>query len=222
MPDIRNFILQNLRLESAPSLPEIVLYRAHAGSRLSRLGETPPYWAYHWAGGTVLARHILDHPEIVRGRRVVDLGSGSGVVAITAMKAGASEVTAIDIDPNAIAAIQLNAKANGVTVITLEGELTTPPETDLILVGDLFYDEKLAEKVSALLTGCVAAGIEVLVGDMGRKPLPLDQLELLAEYEVPDFGQAKPLRAKVFRFKGKGSPWLANAIRSLAPNPLTP
>jgi predicted nicotinamide N-methyase len=205
MPDIRDFILQNLRLEPAPGLPEIVLYRAHAGSRLSRLGETPPYWAYHWAGGTVLARYILDHPETVRGKRVVDLGSGSGVVAIAAMKAGAMNVTAVDIDPNAIVASQLNAEANGVTVTTFIGELIAPPAADLILVGDLFYEEKLATQVSVFLTGCVASGIEILVGDMGRKPLPLDLLKSLAEYEVPDFGQAQLLKAKVFRFEGKGS-----------------
>ena len=202
MPDIRDFILQNLRLEPAPGLPEIVLYRAHAGSRLSRLGETPPYWAYHWAGGTVLARHILDHPETVRGKRVVDLGSGSGVVAIAAMKAGAMNVLAVDIDPHAIAATQLNAETNGVSVTTFAGELTTPPAADLILVGDLFYDEKLAVKISAFLTGCIAAGVEILVGDMGRKPLPFDLLEPLAEYEVLDFGQSQSLKAKVFRYKG--------------------
>jgi predicted nicotinamide N-methyase len=205
MPDIRDFILQNLRLEPAPGLPEIILYRAHAGSRLSRLGDTPPYWAYHWAGGTVLARHILDHPQIVRGKRVVDLGAGSGVVGIAAMKAGAGQVLAVDIDPKAITAANLNAEANGVTITALTGELNAPPVADLILVGDLFYEEKLAEQVSAFLTGCVASGIEILVGDMGRQPLPLDLLEPLAEYEVPDFGQTKLLKAKVFRFKGKGS-----------------
>lgn len=206
MADIRDFILQNLRLETAPGLPEIVLYRAHAGSRLSRLGDTPPYWAYHWAGGTVLARYILDHPESVRGKRVVDLGCGSGVVAIAAMKAGALSVTAVDIDPNALAATRLNAEANGVMVTTFTGELIAPPDADLILVGDLFYDAKLADKISASLSGCVAAGIEVLVGDMGRKPLPLDLLEPLAEYEVPDFGQSQLLKAKVFKYKRPEGP----------------
>ncbi len=206
MADIRDFILQNLRLEAAPGLPEIALYRAHAGSRLSRLGETPPYWAYHWAGGTVLARYILDHPEIARGKRVVDLGSGSGVVAIAAMKAGAMNVTAVDIDPNAIVASQLNAEANGVTVTTFIGELIAPPAADLILVGDLFYEEKLATQVSVFLTSCVASGIEILVGDMGRKSLPLDLLEPLAEYEVPDFGQSQSLKAKVFKYKGSQAP----------------
>jgi predicted nicotinamide N-methyase len=206
MPDIRDFILQNLRLEQAPGLPDIVVYRAHAGSRLSRLGETPPYWAYHWAGGTVLARYILDHPETVRGKHVVDLGCGSGVVAIAAMKAGATSAAAVDIDANAIAATILNAEANGVTITTLTGELSLPPEAGLILVGDLFYDEKLAEKVSAFLTGCVVAGLEVLVGDMGRRPLPLDRLEPLTEYDVPDFGQAQVLKAKVFRFKRSQGP----------------
>lgn len=205
MADIRDFILQNLRLEPAPGLPEIQLYRAHAGSRLSRLGETPPYWAYHWAGGTVLARYILDHPESVGGKRVIDLGAGSGVVGIAAMKAGARGVTAIDIDPYAVAATLLNAQANGVEVTTMTGEMHAPPDADLILGGDVFYDEVLAVKMAALFNECIATGIEVLVGDMGRKPLPADLLEPLAEYEVPDFGQPQLLKAKVFRFKGKGS-----------------
>ncbi|HTN39985.1 MAG TPA: 50S ribosomal protein L11 methyltransferase [Asticcacaulis sp.] len=204
MADIRDFILQNLRLEAAPGLPEIALYRAHAGSRLSRLGETPPYWAYHWAGGRVLARHILDHPESVRGKCVVDLGCGSGVVAIAAMKAGAREVMAVDIDPNAIVATILNAEANKVVITARTGELIIPPDTDVIMGGDVFYDTTLAEKMSALFTNCIAAGIDVLVGDMGRKSLPLDLLAPLAEYEVPDFGQPQLLKAKVFRFKGKG------------------
>jgi predicted nicotinamide N-methyase len=212
MPDIRDFILQNLRLETAPGLPEIVLYRAHVGSRLSRLGDAPPYWAYGWAGGTVLARHILDHPQIVRGKRVIDLGSGSGIVGITAMKAGAKAVTAIDTDPNAATAGQLNANANGVALTVLTGELTAPPQADLILGGDVFYDEGLAERMSALFAECVAQGIAVLIGDMGRKPLPLDRLEALSEYEVPDFGQAQLTKARVFGFKGKGS-----QERTLAP-----
>lgn len=136
MPDTRAFILENLRLEPAPGVPEIRLYRAHAGSRLSRLGETPPYWAYHWAGGTVLARYILDHPQTVQGRRVLDLGTGSGLVAIAAAMAGA-EVRAVDINPRAIAAAELNAQANGVRIAVSEGDLLAgdPPETDLILVG---------------------------------------------------------------------------------------
>ncbi|MFT4074719.1 MAG: 50S ribosomal protein L11 methyltransferase [Asticcacaulis sp.] len=206
MPDAREFILQNLRLEPAPGLPEINLYRAHAGSRLSRLGDTPPYWAYHWAGGTVLARYILDHPESVCGKGVIDLGAGSGVVGIAAMKAGARSVTAIDIDPNAVMAARLNAEANGVTLTTVQGELTAPPDADLILGGDVFYDAVLAEKMSALFTACVAKGIEVLVGDMGRKSLPIERLEPVAAYEVPDFGQAQLLEARVFKFKGSQTP----------------
>ncbi len=202
MPDIHDFILQNLRLEPTPGLPEIVLYRAHSGSRLSRLGDTPPYWAYHWAGGTVLARYILDYPEIVRGKSLIDLGSGSGVVGIAAMMAGAQAVTAIDIDPYATAATLLNAQANGVAITARTGELTSPPEADLILGGDVFYDEALAEKMSGLFGECVAQGIAVLVGDMGRKPLPIERLEPLAEYEVPDFGQGQLLKAKVFKYKG--------------------
>ncbi len=201
MVDIRNFILKNLRLEPAPGLPEIQLYRAHAASGVSRLGDTPPYWAYHWAGGTVLARYIFDHPEAVRGKRVIDLGCGSGVVGIAAMKVGAEAVTAIDIDPDAIAATILNAEANEVEITTHLGALTSPLQADLILAGDVFYDELLAKQMTALFTACLDCGIEVQVGDMGRKYLPLDLLAPLAEYDVADFGQAERLNAKVFRFK---------------------
>jgi predicted nicotinamide N-methyase len=191
------FITANLRLRPAPAVPEIQLYAAHPGSGLGRLGETPPYWAYHWAGGTVLARYILNHPEVVAGLRVVDLGAGSGLVAIAAMRAGAAQVRAFDIDPYAVAATELNAAANGVPVTAeccdiLDG---TPPEADLILVSDLFYDEATARRVAAFLDRCDS--IKVLVGDPGRKWLPLDRLSAIAAYEVPDFATG-PAEAGVY------------------------
>jgi predicted nicotinamide N-methyase len=193
--DIAAFITRNLRLQPAPALADILLYTAHPASRLSRLGGTDPdapapYWAYGWAGGTVLARHVLANPAIVCGRRVLDLGAGSGIVAIAAAKAGAVNVVAADTDPNAIAAIALNADANGVSVGVLHADLLAepPPDVDVILVGDLFYEEELAKRALVYLTTCRAAGIDVLIGDPFRAPLPTESLRCIAAYPVPDFG----------------------------------
>lgn len=198
--DPAGFIENNLILQPAPALPEINLYAAHAGSRLRRLVEAgpaaiaslPPYWAYHWAGGTVLARYFLDRPQTVAGRCVLDLGAGSGVVGIAAMKAGAASVLAAEIDGNGRAAIGLNAAANGVAVTVTGEDLTggEPPDVDLVAVGDLFYARGLALAVTAFLDRCLTAGIEVLVGDPGRAHLPHARLRRIAEYPVPDFGDA--------------------------------
>lgn len=212
------FIQNNMPIAPAPSLPEIRLYTVHPASGLRRLidpfdddtDRAPPYWAYHWAGGTVLARHILNHPETVAGLRVLDLGAGSGVVGISAAKAGAKEVIAADIDSNAIAAVGLNAHLNGVTIVTVLDDLTVgaPPKVDLIAVGDLFYEEELAARVTDFLQRCVEVGIEVLIGDPGRAYLPRPQLRLLAEYPVRDFGDVKdaPMkRSAVFSLEWNGA-----------------
>lgn len=192
--DPRAFIKQNLMLVAAPSVPEIVLYTAHPRSGLSRLlgsdSETPPYWAYRWAGGTVLARFVFDHPQDVAGKRIVDLGTGCGIVGIAAAKCGASQVTAVDVDPIAVVAAALNAEANGVSMEcccadNLDG---LPPDADVVLAGDLFYDPALAARALSYLGRCADAGLRVLIGDPGRKPLPRDRLILLANYPVGDFG----------------------------------
>ncbi|WP_454849501.1 class I SAM-dependent methyltransferase [Rhizobium binxianense] len=198
-PDPLVFIAANLHLLPVPSLDEISLYTAHPASGLWRLagqggrnGDPPPYWAYRWAGGTVLARHILTHPETVAGRRILDLGTGSGIVAIAAMKSGAAHALAADTDPNAIAAARLNAAANGVEIETVHADLldADAPAVELILAGDLFYDEMLAGRVMDFLDRCRASGIEALIGDPGRAPLPRERLRLVAEYAVADFGDA--------------------------------
>ncbi|MGV2099227.1 class I SAM-dependent methyltransferase [Rhizobium sp. 21-4511-3d] len=193
--DAEAFIIRNLEIRRAPSVPEIRLYAAHSASRLGRLpggGGEPPYWAYHWAGGSALARHLLSHPECVRGRDVIDLGCGSGIVAIAAAMGGA-RVTAIDTDAYAIAATRLNAAANGVTLAVLQSDLLDgpPPAADVILAGDLFYNRALAKRSLAFLRRCRDAGIEVLIGDPGRKPLPRAKLKLLASYAVADFGEGE-------------------------------
>ncbi|HEV7694062.1 MAG TPA: 50S ribosomal protein L11 methyltransferase [Hyphomonadaceae bacterium] len=202
MENARAFIRANLRLEPAPAVPEIRLYRPHPASGLGRFvgDDAPPYWAHTWAGGTVLARHILDHPDTVRGRHILDLGCGSGIVAIAAALSGAASVTAADIDPNAIAASELNAQANGATLATLHADLLDgpAPACDLILAGDTFYDPALAQRVTTALDRW---NIPALVGDMGRTPLPVDRLEPIASYNVPDFGQPAPIPATIFRFR---------------------
>jgi predicted nicotinamide N-methyase len=213
-PDPVEFIRTNMRIAPVPSLAEIRLYTAHPGSGLRRLTEwegyavepeedtepdedgpepQPPYWAYAWAGGAVLARYILDRPETVAGRRVLDLGAGSGIVGIAAAKAGASEVIAAEIDRNGVAALGLNAAANGVAITVVSEDITTglPPAVDLVVAGDLFYGRELAEQVIPFLDRCLAAGICVLIGDPGRAYLPRSRLRPLAEYNVPDFGEAR-------------------------------
>jgi predicted nicotinamide N-methyase len=188
------FIERNLRLAPVPAVPEISLYQAHSGSGLSRLdpdGNGPaPYWAFAWGGGLALARHVLDHPGTVAGRRVLDLGAGSGLVGIAAMKAGAAAVLSAETDAYGQAALGLNAEANGVTLLPLALDIAAdaPPPVDLILAGDVFYAPDVAVDMLAFLDRCRQAGLNVLVGDPGRRDLPRDRLRLIAEYKVGDMG----------------------------------
>jgi len=209
------FIRANLPPVPAPGAPELRLHLAHPGSGLRRYLEAgdprsdapAPYWAYAWGGGVALARYLLDRPALAAGRRVLDLGAGSGLVGIAAAKAGAVEVLAAEIDANGLAAIPLNAALNGVTVRTLGEDLLDPrstlPSVDLVLVGDLFYAAGLAERTAAFLDRCLAAGMEVVVGDPYRSFLPRARLRLLADYPAPDFGDGaggRASRAAVFAF----------------------
>ncbi|WP_064710555.1 class I SAM-dependent methyltransferase [Rhizobium bangladeshense] len=192
------FIKANLPISPVLSIPEILLHTAGPASGLWRLAgrreaDAPPYWAYPWAGGIVLARHLLDWPEMVAGRRVLDLGAGSGLVAIAAAKAGAATVMAVDVDANAIAAISLNATINDVTISAVAADIldAPPPEAaDLLVVGDLFYDPSLALRVMTFLRLCQASGIEVLIGDPERAYLPYRELRRISTRAVTDFGAA--------------------------------
>ena len=188
------FILAETRLRPVPHAPEIMLHVADEATELwqkteeelGEIGLPPPFWAFAWAGGQALARYILDHPETVRGRRVLDFASGSGLVAIAAMKAGAAEVTACDIDPFAIAAIGVNAQANGVAVTPLAANIVELDEGwDTVLAGDICYEQDLAARVIEWLLALSNRGAIVLIGDPGRSYLPKDRLESLAVYEVP-------------------------------------
>jgi predicted nicotinamide N-methyase len=192
--DRAQFIRANTTLMSPPLVPELQLYMAHEAvplwqkteEELGEMGLPPPFWAFAWAGGQALARHVLDHPEIVRGRRVIDLASGSGLVGIAAMKAGAASVLAADIDAFSVDAIRINADANGVEVDATGRDLLELPvkDCDVILVGDLFYEKGLATKVFAWLEEAEGRGITTLIGDPGRSYLPRDKLTKLGEYKV--------------------------------------
>lgn len=206
-PDPSLFIQSNLPLRSVPGLDSIRLHTAHPGSGLRRLigadSGAAPYWAYPWAGGSVLAHFFLDRPETVSGRRVLDLGAGGGIVGIAALKAGASNVLAAETDRLALESLSLNAAANGVSIETVADDLldASPPAVDLVAVGDLFYEKRLARRVTAFLGRCAEAGIEVLVGDPGRAHLPRARLQWLADYTLLDFGEAAASRpSSVYAF----------------------
>ncbi|WQH02084.1 50S ribosomal protein L11 methyltransferase [Rhodopseudomonas palustris] len=190
------FIRDNTRLRPVPLVPEISLHVADEALPLWRLTEEelgeaglpPPFWAFAWAGGQALARYVLDHPDCVAGREVIDFAAGSGLVAIAAMKAGAKRVTAFDIDGFAREAIAVNAAANGVALDIsgddlLAAEHAAPAQT--VLAGDIFYQQDIAELAFALLQRRAANGALVLIGDPGRSYLPKDRLTRLADYSVP-------------------------------------
>jgi len=184
------FITTNAALIAPPLVPEIKLYLATevvplwraTEEELEKNGVPPPYWAFAWAGGQALARYIMDKPDIVRGKRVLDIGAGSGLVGIAAGKSGAAHVLAADIDAHAIAAIKLNAAANAITIAVIQDDLIgRPGDWDIILVGDLFYERPLAERLLAWLGPMT---IPALLGDPGRNYFPRQGVEKLAAYSV--------------------------------------
>jgi predicted nicotinamide N-methyase len=185
-----DFIKANAQLTPPPLVPEIKLYLASevvplwraTEEELAETGVPPPYWAFAWAGGQALARYVLDHPQIVRGKQVLDIGAGSGLVGLAAVKAGAAHVLAADIDGFACAAIRLNAQANDCALaVTDEDKIGARGSWDVILVGDLFYERPLAERLLAWLK---SLGIPALLGDPGRNYFPKSGIEKLASYSV--------------------------------------
>lgn len=190
----RRFIVANTTPMAPPLVPEIVLHLAHEAlplwqkteEELTAIGLPPPFWAFAWAGGQALARYLLDHPALARGRNVLDLGTGSGLVAIAAAKAGATHVLASDLDPFAVAAIGINAAANGEAIEATCRDLIGCDEGwDLVLVGDAFYERPLAQELLPWLEALAQRGADVLIGDPGRAYLPKHRLVERAVYEVP-------------------------------------
>lgn len=194
--DPTKFIRANTRLLPVPLVPEICLHVADEAvplwskteEELGEAGLPPPFWAFAWAGGQALARFVLDHRDHVAGRDVLDLASGSGLVAIAAMKAGAARVIAYDIDNFARTAIAINAADNHVSVEARGDDLlgdAIAPDAQTILAGDIFYERHTAERAFAFLAAQAARGVTVLIGDPGRSYLPKDKLHKLTEYQVP-------------------------------------
>ena len=197
-PSVLQIILTNTQLRPVTLVPEIRLHQAtepigvwqRTELAAGRTDLDPPFWAFAWAGGQALARYLLDHPEAVKDRHVIDIASGSGLVAIAAARAGAAAVTAYDIDPLAAAAITINADANGAAVLAvcadiLDADGPASPDVDVMLVADAFYDRDLAGRVMRFLERGHARGADVLAGDFGRAYLPRDRLQALAAYDVP-------------------------------------
>lgn len=188
------FIRSTTRPRPVPQAPELLLYVADEATELwekteeelGQVGLPPPFWAFAWAGGQALARYVLDRPEIVRGLRILDFASGSGLVAIAAARAGARLVEASDLDPFALTAITLNAQLNGVAVKARGADLVGRDEGwDVVLAGDIFYERDNAARSSHWLETLARRGARVFLGDPGRSYLPRARLEALATYEVP-------------------------------------
>jgi predicted nicotinamide N-methyase len=204
--DRRAFILDNTRLQAPPHAPELMLYLADEVTPIWRLTEEaleemglpPPFWAFAWAGGQALARYVLDNPVVVAGKRVIDFAAGSGIVGIAAMKAGAASVLAADIDGFCAQAVALNAKANAVAMDFTGADLldTPPPAADVILAGDICYEQPMASRVLAWLNTARAAGATVLIGDPGRTYFPREGLVKLAEYQVPTTRELEDMAVK--------------------------
>lgn len=202
----RGFILRHTHLRPVPGLEGIRLHLADEVLPLWRavqietddLDAALPYWAFAWAGGLAIGRHLQAHPEAVAGRRVLDLASGSGLCAIVAMQGGATSATGVDIDAFAVAATRLNARANGCRVSVTHRDVLDdePPDADIILAGDCWYDARLAERVLPWLQRARARGIEVLVGDPGRRYLPTVELTEVGSYEVQTTTELEDLERK--------------------------
>lgn len=196
-------------------MPELLLHLADemtpvwemSEAELGAHGVDPPFWAFAWAGGQAIARHLLDTPGEVAGRRVLDLATGSGLVALAALRAGASAVLAVDVDPVAIEAVTCNAAANalsaGLAMSSADLLGAAPPVVDVITAGDVCYDRDMTARVLEWLRAAHASGARVLLGDPGRAYLPAAGLVRVAEYDVPttaDLEGRDVVPAAVYRF----------------------
>jgi len=212
--DPARFILDNTSPMAPPHVPEISLHLATEAhelwlkteEELAEIGLPPPFWAFAWAGGQGLARYVLDHPETVARRRVVDFASGSGLVAIAAMMAGAKSVLAADIDPWTAMAVELNAGLNNVEIgFTGDNLIGCDIDADVLLAGDVFYDRDFAAALVPWFERLAASGVNLLVGDPGRAYLPKDRLEACAVYQVPvtrALEDSEVKKTTVWRFVG--------------------
>ncbi len=207
------FVRERTAPAPVPLAPEVVVYQAteltplwRATARELHAWDDSPYWAFPWAGGQALARHGLDHPELVRGRRVLDFATGSGLVAIAAAKAGAAAVAAVDVDPFCAAVVRLNADLNGVAVAFHAGDpLGAPPpaDADVVLAGDVFYERALAARAAAWFRALAASGVRVLAGDADRAYAPASGFLVVAAHDVPttvESEDAPVRRARVLEF----------------------
>jgi predicted nicotinamide N-methyase len=192
--DPERFILDNTEIMTPPHVPEVRLHLASevhdlwlkTEEDLAEIGLPPPFWAFAWAGGQGLARHILDHPDLVAGKRVVDFATGSGLVAIAAAKAGAAQVLAVDIDPFVGTALRLNAGVNGVDIGFSAADIVGQVlDADVLLAGDVFYDKSFAERLLVWFADLALAGVTIIVGDPGRAYFPTDRMQSLGSYQVP-------------------------------------
>jgi len=211
--DRRDFVLANTRLIAPPLAPELWLWLADEAvpiwrkteEELGEMGLPPPFWAFAWAGGQALARYVLDRPSLVRGRRVLDFAAGSGIVAIAAAKAAATQAQASDIDAFAVAAIDANAAENGVEISARREDLIGTDEGwEVVLAGDVAYERDMAEAATDWLSKLASRGADVLIGDPRRAYLALDRLECVAEYRVPvtrELEDSEIKRTGVFRFR---------------------
>jgi predicted nicotinamide N-methyase len=209
----RAFVLEQTRLTPVPLVPEVRVYGARSVNQVwfetaRWLGDDDadvPFWCAPWAGGQALARHVLDHDAIVRGRCVLDFACGGGVVAIAAARAG-GRVRAVDVDPLAVAATELAAEANGVTVDVTTGDVVGDalPGVDVVLAGDVWYERAPSARFRRWLTRLAAAGVTVLTSDPGRGYAPRRAREI-ARYDVPtpfDLEAAASRTARVLAIDG--------------------
>jgi len=213
MSSEREFVRDHTAIASPPLVPEIRLHLATEVTPLWQATEAtlqqsqlpPPYWAFAWAGGQALARHLLDHPELITGRDVLDFGAGSGIVAIAAAKAGAT-VTAAEPDRFAVAAVALNAALNGVEIAVATGDtLVGDGHWEAVLAGDMCYERPLAERLVSWLAARARGGALILLGDPGRAYLPTTGLQAVARYWVPtplDLEDREARETTVWRLTG--------------------